>query len=76
MANTYIQIHIQAVFCVQNRVSLIQPTWKDQLYKYITGIVQNYDHKVLAINGMPDHVHLFFGFRPAQSLADLMRCEA
>jgi len=58
---------------VKFRQSLIQPEWKDQLQKYITGIVQNYDHKMLAINNMPDHLHLFIGFRPNQSLSDLMR---
>lgn len=73
MANTYTQIHIQAVFAVQNRISLIQADWKDELYKYITGIVQKYDHKVLQINGMPDHIHIMMGFRPAQALSDLMQ---
>jgi len=73
MANTYTQIHIQCIMAVKYRQSLIQPEWKDQLQKYITGIVQNYDHKMLAINNMPDHLHMFFGFRPTQSLSDLMR---
>jgi len=73
MANTYTQIHIQAVFAVQNRQSLINDDWKEELYKYITGIIQNHDHKVLQINGMPDHVHVFFGMRPKQSLSELMQ---
>lgn len=73
MANTYTQVHIQAVFAVQNRQSLIHKDWKDELYKYITGIIQHYDHKVLQINGMPDHVHILFGMRPTQSLSDLMK---
>ena len=73
MANTYTQLHIQTVFAVQGRQSLIQPNWKDELYKYITGIVQNNGHKVLQINGMPDHVHLLFGMRPTQTLSDLMK---
>ena len=73
MANTYSQIHIQCVIAVQCRASQIQPDWKEQLHKFITGIIQNYGHKMLAINAMPDHLHLFFGFRPNQSLADLMR---
>jgi REP element-mobilizing transposase RayT len=73
MANTYTQIHVQAILCVQNRASLIRQEWKEELYKYLTGILQNHDHKMLAINGMPDHVHLFFGFRPTQALSDLMR---
>ena len=73
MANTYTQIHIQTVFAVQNRQCLIQKEWKDELYKYITGIIQNHDHKLLQINGMPDHLHIFFGMRPKQSLSNLMK---
>ena len=73
MANTYTQIHIQAVFAVKGRQSLISPKWKDELYKYITGIIQSYDHKVLQINGMPDHIHILFGMRPTQSISDLMK---
>ncbi|MCD4678891.1 MAG: IS200/IS605 family transposase [Bacteroidales bacterium] len=73
MANTYTQIHIQVVFSVQNRSSVIQNTWKDELYKYITGIIQNNKHKLLAINGIPDHVHILFGLRPIQSISDLLQ---
>lgn len=73
MANTYTQIHIQAVFAVQDRQSLIKNEWKDELYKYITGIIQNHDHKVLQINGMSDHIHILIGMRPSQSLSDLMQ---
>ena len=73
MANTYTQIHIQAVFTVQNRGCTISNSWKDELYKYITGIVQNNGHKLLAINGMPDHIHILFGMRPSQSISDLMQ---
>lgn len=73
MANTYTQIHIQAVFAVQNRNSLISTSWNNELLKYITGIIQNHGHKVLAINGLPDHIHIFFGMRPTQSLSDLMQ---
>ena len=73
MANTYTQIHIQAVFSVQNRSCLLNKAWKNEVFQYITGIIQNHGHKVLAINGMPDHVHVFFGMRPTQSLSDLMQ---
>lgn len=73
MANTYTQIHIQCVFAVKFRQSLIRLEWKERLQKYITGIVQNNGHKMIAVNSMPDHVHIFFGFRPNQSLSDLMR---
>jgi putative transposase len=73
MANTYTQIHIQAVFSVQNRNCIIRNSWKDELYKYITGIISSNKHKLLAINGMPDHIHILFGLRPYQSLSDLMQ---
>jgi putative transposase len=73
MANTYTQIHIHAVFSVRDRNCILRKLWKDELYKYITGIIQNNGHKVLAINGMPDHVHIFFGMRPTQSLSDLLQ---
>jgi REP element-mobilizing transposase RayT len=73
MANTYTQIHIQAVFAVKHRDSVIQDEWKGELYRYINGIIENHNHKVIAINGMPDHVHIFFGMRPTQSLSDLLQ---
>jgi len=73
MANTYTQIHIQAVFVVKHRACIISPLWKDELYKYITGIVQQKNHKLLIINGMPDHIHILFGMNPIQSLSDLMQ---
>jgi len=73
MPNTYTQIHIQCIMAVRFRQALIQSSWKEQLHKYITGIVQNHNHKIIAINSMPDHLHLFIGFRPNQSLSDLMR---
>ena len=73
MANTYTQIHIQAIFAVQNRECIIDRQWEDELYKYITGIIQNYGHKLLVINGMPDHIHVLFGMRPAQSLSNLLQ---
>jgi REP element-mobilizing transposase RayT len=73
MANTYSQIHVQLVFAVQNRESLIGSKWKNELYRYISGIIQNHKHKVIAINGMPDHVHILIGLRPSQSISELMQ---
>ena len=62
MANTYSQIYIQAVFAVQGRQSLIAPEWKEELYKYITGVITNHKQKLIAINGVSDHIHLLIGF--------------
>jgi len=73
MANTYSQIYIQTVFAVDGRLSLIRPEFKEELYKYMTGIVRNKKQKLLAINGMSDHVHILIGLKPAMALADLVR---
>ena len=73
MANTYTKIYLQFVFAVQDRTSLIQSQWKDELYKYITGIVQNNNHKLIAINGMSNHIHVFIGYKPHQLIPDLLQ---
>lgn len=73
MANTYTQIYVHFVFAVKYRLGMIQSGWKEELYKYITGISQNNNHKLLAINGMSDHIHILIGIRPSQSISDLMK---
>ena len=73
MANTFTQIHLQFVFAVKYRNSLIQKAWKERLYEYVIGIVKNKGHKMLAINGMPDHVHLLVGFRPSESISKFIQ---
>ncbi len=64
MANVYYQISMQLVFAVKNRDALIKPVFQETLYKYIGGILLNQKHKPLAINSMPDHIHIFFGMHP------------
>ncbi|MBQ4440660.1 MAG: IS200/IS605 family transposase [Bacteroidales bacterium] len=71
--DTYTQIHIQLVFAVQNRESMILESWRGRLYKYIAAIIQNNRHKVLSIGGTADHIHILIGMRPSQSLSDLIR---
>ncbi|MBK7668882.1 MAG: IS200/IS605 family transposase [Sphingobacteriaceae bacterium] len=73
MANTYTQTYIQIVFAVKGRQNLISPKNREELHKYITGIVQNRGHKLLAIFCMPDHVHILIGLKPSQSISDLVR---
>jgi len=73
MANTFSQIYIQTVFAVSGRQSLIKPAFQEDLYKYITGIVTKHGCKLISINGVPDHVHILIGLKPAISLADLVR---
>ena len=71
--STYSQIYVQTIFAVKGRESLINPEWEDRLYKYITGIVQNKGQKMLAINGMPNHIHLLIGMKPSCCLSELVR---
>jgi len=73
MANTFSQIYIQTVFAVENRQSLITPEFSEELYKYITASSEIRAQKLIAINGMPDHVHILIGLKPAMALADLVR---
>lgn len=73
MANTFSQIYIQTVFAVNGRLSLVRPEFKEDLYKYITGIVRNNGQKLISINGMSDHIHILIGLKPAMALADLVR---
>jgi REP element-mobilizing transposase RayT len=64
---------VQFVFAVKYRNGLIIPSLKEELYQYISGIIKHHNHKLLAINGMPDHIHIFIGMRPTQSISDLMQ---
>jgi len=71
MANTYTQLHVQFVFAVKFRTTLIQKVWKNEMHKYITGLIQDHDHKMLQINSMPDHIHIFLGLRPHEAISSL-----
>jgi putative transposase len=73
MSNTYTQLHIQMVFAVKYRLSMINSDSKEPLHKYITGIFQNQHHKMLQINSMPDHIHIFCGWNPAHSISDTVQ---
>jgi putative transposase len=73
MPNTYTQLYIHTVFAVKYRQALISETWEEELHKYITSVIQNNGHKMLAINSASDHTHVFFGLNPKQAIADIMR---
>lgn len=73
MSNTYTQIHIKFVFAVKYRNGLIHSSFKQELYQYISGIIKANNHKLLAINGMSDHLHILIGMRPSQSVSDLIQ---
>ena len=73
MANTFSQIYLQFVFAVQNRQCLIAKENKEELHKYITALVQNRNAKMLAVNCMPDHIHVFVGFKPTILISDFVK---
>ena len=73
MPGTFSQIYIQVVFAVKGRENLIARKWKEELNKYIAGIIKGKDQKPIIVNGMPDHIHAFVGLRPAMCISDLVR---
>lgn len=73
MANTYSQIYIQIVFAVKGRQNLIYQKNREELHKYITGIVTNRAQKLYAIFAMPDHLHILVSISPNISISDFVR---
>ena len=73
MPGTFSQVYIQVVFAVKGRENLIGNQWKDDLHKYISGIIKGKGQKPIIVNGMPDHIHAFVGFRPSMNISDLVR---
>ncbi|MBS1773860.1 MAG: IS200/IS605 family transposase [Bacteroidetes bacterium] len=73
MANTYTQLYIHFVFAVKYRAAVLSYEWDERLRLYITAIVQNHKHKMLAINNMTDHIHMLIGLHPSQSVSELMQ---
>jgi REP element-mobilizing transposase RayT len=73
MPGTYSQIYIQVVFAVKGRENLIGKAWKEDLHKYIAGIIKGKEQKSIIVSGMPDHIHAFIGLKPSMSISDLVR---
>jgi len=73
MANTYTQLYVQIIFSPLGRQNLINNRIKNDIYKYIVGIIKKKNQKPMIINGMPDHVHIFLGFSPDIAISDLVR---
>ncbi len=67
MPGTFSQIYIQVVFAVKGRSNLILPSFEEDVYKYISGIITSKEQKSLAVNGMPDHIHILVGFKTSNA---------
>jgi REP element-mobilizing transposase RayT len=73
MAGTYSQIYIQMVFAVNGRMNLLEKPWRDDVFKYMSGIIKGKNQKPIIVNGVSNHVHLFVGLKPSMSLSELVR---
>lgn len=73
MPGTYSQVYIQIVFSVKGRKNLMSKTWRDELHKYIAGIIKAKGHKPIIVNGVEDHIHAFVGLKPSMAISDLVR---
>lgn len=73
MAGTFSQVYIQVVFAVKGRENLLHKTWRDDVFKYMSGIIKGKNQKPIIINGVADHVHLFIGIKPSIAISDLVR---
>jgi len=73
MAGTFTQIYIQYVFAVKGRENLLQKSWRDEVFKYMAGIIKGKNQKPIIVNGVSDHVHVFVGLKPSMSISDLVR---
>jgi putative transposase len=73
MPGTFSQIYLQIVFAVKGRANLLQKPWREDVFKYMAGIIKSKNQKPIIVNGVSDHVHLFIGLRPSMSISDLVR---
>ena len=73
MADAFSQIYIQYVFAVKGRENLLQQPWREEVFKYMAGIVKGKNQKPIIVNGVSDHVHVFVGLKPAMNISDLIR---
>jgi putative transposase len=71
MANTYQQLYIQIVFAVRGRHNFIKESFREELQKYIAGIVNAKKQKLYSIYCMPDHTHLLVSMNPDISVSKL-----
>lgn len=73
MAGSFSQIYLQYVFAVKGRQNLLQKPWREEVFKYISGIIKGKNQKPIIVNGVSDHVHVFVGLKPAMPIPDLIR---
>ena len=70
----FTQLYVHIVFAVKYRERLLTKEMRDELFKYISGIIINRKHKVIIINGVADHIHILIGLNPNDKISDLVGC--
>jgi putative transposase len=73
MAGTYTKLFYHIVFSTKNRAGFVAPAIEEELYKYLAGTIREMGGSCIAVNGMPDHVHLLVMLLPKIALSDAMR---
>ena len=73
MAGTFTQIYIQVVFSVKGRQNLLNKNWREEVFRYISGIITGKGQKSIIVGGHSDHVHILIGLKPTMALSDLVR---
>jgi REP element-mobilizing transposase RayT len=71
--STYTQILYQIVFSTKNREHTLVKTNREELYKYIWGILKKKDCHLYRIGGIEDHIHIVTHIHPSIALASLVK---
>ena len=71
--STYTQIIYQIVFSTKYRERTLKKERRDDLYKYIWGVLKNKKCHLYRIGGVEDHVHILTDLHPTVSLASLVK---
>ncbi|MBC7834223.1 MAG: IS200/IS605 family transposase [Phycisphaerales bacterium] len=72
MAGTLTRVLLHITFSTRGREPLIPESMEAELYAYIGGICRNHGSLLMAMGGMPDHVHMLISLAKTTALADLM----
>ena len=71
--STYTQIYYHIVFSTKDRVPCLTADKREDLYRYIWGILKNKKSHLYRINGVEDHIHILTSLHPTMSLANLVK---
>ena len=70
---TYTQIIYHIVFATKNRERTLDKSHREELFRYIWGILKNHDCHLYRINGVEDHIHILTSIHQSICLADVVK---